>query len=160
MRTHLASTNIIVGESMFPYSASTAHESAVCSSVRSRPFCTSSMMRGPPGCTAQKSTIEQASKTTRRTNRRKYGSALRKRSRVRTSRGCRIRFFVFHGALIPSSRPSECSARRKDEHPCHDGERHAVECTRRFVSHSTKPQTLSRHKMRPQKARRQISIRT
>lgn len=41
---------------MFPYSPSTAHESAVCSSERPRPFCASSMIRRPPGCTHQKST--------------------------------------------------------------------------------------------------------
>ena len=54
--SHLDSTNITEGESMLPYSPSTAHESEVCSSVSPRPFCASSMMRRPPGWTHQKST--------------------------------------------------------------------------------------------------------
>lgn len=59
---HLERTNITEGESMFPYSPSTAHESAVCSSVSPSPFCASSIMRRPPGCTHQKSTFEKKKK--------------------------------------------------------------------------------------------------
>lgn len=55
--THLHSTNIIVGDSMFPYSDSTAHESKVCSSsVKPRPFSASSMIPRPPGWTHHIST--------------------------------------------------------------------------------------------------------
>merc|ERR1719181_2612078 len=48
-------TNMTLGESMLPSSPSTAHEYLACSSVRPSPFWLSSMMRRPPGCTAQKS---------------------------------------------------------------------------------------------------------